>query len=48
MDNKTKETDKHTCYLCSKEIPKGCIYCERCQKEIDDALCNYDNWPFDR
>jgi len=43
---KLKESNKRRCYLCGRMIPRGNVYCFSCQEEIDNALCDYDNWPF--
>lgn len=45
---KLKKRNLRRCNLCSKEVPIGNVYCYNCQEEIDDALCDYDHWPYDR
>ena len=47
-DKDIKNQEENFCYLCNKEISIGRVYCIKCQGEIDDALCNYDHWPFNR
>lgn len=42
-----KRNNERRCYLCGKIIPRSNVYCYNCQEEIDNALCDYDHWPYD-